>query len=101
MPATRPRIAVLAAAIGALAAHAESAQRWLPLEAPAGVDRAAEAVAVDPRSGRIAVGGERGVAWGDPGAPLARVLARGPVHDLVFERDGALLAATEVGLFRI
>src|SRR4030095_7193723 len=77
------------------------ARRWHQLGAPAGVAGAAEAVAVDPRSGRIAVGGERGVALGAPGAPLERVLARGPVHDLVFERDGALLAATEVGLFRI
>ena len=32
-------------------------------------------------------------------APLERVLTRGPVHDLVFERDGTLLAATEVGLY--
>jgi hypothetical protein len=78
-----------------------AADRWLALDAPAGVDRAAEALALDARSGRIAVGGERGVAWGALGAPLERVLTRGPVHDLVFERDGALLAATEVGLFRI
>ncbi len=102
MASIRSRVAALAVGMSGVAALAEPvAERWLPLEAPAGVDRAAEAVAVDPRSGRIAVGGERGVALGAPGAPLERVLARGPVHDLVFERDGALLAATEVGLFRI
>jgi hypothetical protein len=97
-------IAALAAALcgsASLALAEPAAERWLPLDAPAGVDRAAEALAFDPRTGRVAVGGERGVAWGPLGAPLERVLARGPVHDLVFERDGALLAATEVGLFRI
>ena len=84
------------------ACGAESgAERWLTLEAPAGIDRAATALAIDAGSGRLAVGGERGVALGRPGAPLERVLSRGPVHDLVFERDGTLIAATEVGLHRI
>jgi hypothetical protein len=102
MASMRSRVAALAVWMNGVAALAEPAlERWLPLEAPAGVDRAAEALAVDPSSGRIAVGGERGVALGEPGAPLERVLTRGPVHDLLFERDGALLAATEVGLFRI
>ncbi len=99
----RSRIAALAACgIAALAAAGDlAAERWLPLEAPAGIDRAAEALAVDPGTGRIAVGGERGVALGPLEGPLVRVLTRGPVHDLVFERSGALLAATEVGLYRI
>jgi hypothetical protein len=107
MSPIRSRIAALAAGVcgsGCLAISAAgepAADRWLPLEAPAGVDRAAEALALDPSSGRIAVGGERGVALGTLGAPLDRVLARGPVHDLVFDRDGVLLAATEVGLYRI
>jgi hypothetical protein len=105
MHSTRSRLLVLlAAAIGgpASAAGADpAAERWLPFEAPAGIDRAAEAVAIDARSGRLAVGGERGVALGLLDGPLERVLSRGPVHDLVFERDGTLLAATEVGLYRI
>jgi len=104
MQVTRPRTAALAVIVSALAAPAAKAgpaERWLPLEAPAGIDRAAEAVAIDPDAGRIAVGGERGVALGPLDGPLARVLSRGPVHDLVFEGDGTLLAATDVGLYRI
>ena len=88
------------ASMGARAAE-PGGERWLPLEAPAGIDRAAVALAIDARTGRLAVGGERGVASGRLDAPLERVLSRGPVHDLVFESDGALLAATEVGLYRI
>jgi hypothetical protein len=107
MSSMRSRSAALAAGVCgsaclALGAAGEPAvERWLPLDAPAGVDRAAEALALDPGSGRIAVGGERGVALGVLGAPLERVLSRGPVHDLVFDRDGTLLAATDVGLYRI
>src|SRR5213594_3352786 len=105
MHAMRSRAAALAAVLSGLpafTARAEpAAERWLPVEAPAGIDRAAEAIAIDPDTGRIAVGGERGVALGPIDGPLARVPSRGPVHDLVFERDGTLLAATEVGLYRI
>ena len=100
----RSRCAALAAAVltGVAGATgvAPATARWLPLEAPAGIDRAAEALALDPSTHRIAVGGERGVALGPRGGPLERALPRGPVHDLVFE-GGALLAATEVGLYRI
>ena len=103
MASVRSQVAALAGVgCAALAAATDPApERWLPVEAAAGVDRAAEALAVDPGTGRIAVGGERGVAWGPLAGPLERVLSRGPVHDLVFERDGSLLAATEVGLYRI
>jgi hypothetical protein len=101
MDARRSGLALLAVVgLAPLAAPAQP-ERWLALDAPAGVDRAAEALAVDARSGRIAIGGERGVALGPVAGPFARVLARGPVHDLVFEADGALLAASEVGLYRI
>jgi hypothetical protein len=95
--------ALVAIAVGASAALAAEPppERWLAFEAPAGIDRAAEALAIDARTGRLAVGGERGVALGRLDGPLERVLSRGPVHDLVFERDGALLAATESGLYRI
>ncbi len=105
MHSLRSRIAALAAGVTGLAALSAGAEltgeRWLPLEAPAGIDRGAEALAIDSRSGRLAVGGERGVVLGPLEGPLERVLSRGPVHDLVFERDGTLLAATEVGLYRI
>ncbi len=67
---------------------------------------AATAVALDPTTGRIAVGDTGGVLLGRAGAPLARVLRRGPVLDLVFyaasrSRPSELLAATEVGLYRL
>jgi hypothetical protein len=105
MHSSRSRLGALFAMLLAVPAGAHgsepSAERWLAFEAPAGIDRAAEALAIDARSGRLAVGGERGVALGPLDAPLDRVLSRGPVHDLVFERDGTLLAATEVGLYRI
>jgi len=101
------RVAPLALAAALLAVPAGSrgadlpAERWISFEAPAGIGRAAEALAIDARTGRLAVGGERGVALGPLDGPLERALSRGPVHDLVFERDGTLLAATENGLYRI
>ena len=94
-------VALLLAAPAGMCGAEPSAERWLPFEAPSGIDRAAEALAIDAHSSRLAVGGERGVALGPLDAPLQRVLSRGPVHDLVFERDGTLLAATENGLYRI
>jgi len=102
---TRFRKLAAAAAAGLLATGASgegpAGARWLRIDAPAGVDRAAEALAIDPGSGRLAVGGERGVAVGPLEGPLVRVLTRGPVRDLVFDGDGALLAATDIGLYRI
>jgi len=80
-------------------ALAEAAARWERLRVPAGGERAT-ALALDAR-GRLAVGGERGVALGPLDGRLDRVLARGPVRDLAFAPDGALLAATAEGLFRV
>jgi hypothetical protein len=87
--------------IAAGAIHAEPVGgRWTRLGAPAGIDRAA-ALALDDVGERLAVGGERGVAWGPVSGPLERVLSRGPVSDLAFLPDGALLAGTDAGLYRI
>jgi len=95
------RLALLSLLAASTAAGTDVAgARWLQLGAPAGIDRA-QALAFDGATARLAVGGERGVAWGPIDGPLERVLARGPVRDLVFEPDGTLLAATDAGLYRI
>jgi hypothetical protein len=71
--------------------------RWLPLgeraDAPRALARADD--------GRLALGDERGVLLGRPGAGFRRVRLRGAVRDLAFTADGALFAATGVGLVRI
>jgi hypothetical protein len=73
---------------------------WRP--ATAGLRGAgAAALAVEPRGGRLAIGDAQGVRIGLPGQPFRRLLHRGPVLDLAFLSDGALLAATEGGLYRI
>jgi hypothetical protein len=59
------------------------------------------ALAVEPETGRLAVGDERGVWIGRSGRAFRRVLHRGPVLDLAFLPEGALLAATARGLYRI
>jgi hypothetical protein len=59
------------------------------------------ALAAEPGTGRLAVGDERGVLIGRPGQVFRRVLHRGPVLDLAFLPEGALLAASERGLYRI
>lgn len=60
------------------------------------------AVELDAASGRLAVGDATGalIRRGDEAA-FRRVLRRGPVSDLAFLEDGALLAATGRGLYRI
>jgi hypothetical protein len=63
------------------------------------------ALALD-RAGRLAVADARGVVFGFPGNPMRRVALRGAVRDLAFfgddtEHATALLAATELGLYRI
>ena len=59
------------------------------------------ALAVEPGTGRLAVGDERGVWIGRSGREFRRVLHRGPVLDLAFLSEGALLAATARGSYRI
>src|SRR5262249_25107380 len=54
----------------------------------------ATALAIDPLSGRVAVGDATGVLVVQAGGRLERVLRRGPVHDLAFLPGGGLLAAT-------
>ena len=78
----------------------DAPRHWEPAPEVTGL-RGASAVAIDVRSGRVAVGDRGGVRLFLPGVPAARVLRRGPVHDLAFGADGALHAATARGLFRI
>jgi hypothetical protein len=98
--ATLLSIALLAAAGPEPAVADASGAHWTRLGAPAGDDRA-EALALDDALQRLAVGGERGVAWGPVSGPLERVLSRGPVRALAFMPDGTLLAGTDAGLYRI
>src|SRR5262245_34853689 len=74
--------------------------RFAPLS---GLERAegATALAFDPAHGRLAVGDARGVWLREGDGRVRRALGAGPVHDLAFAQDGALLAATERGLYRI
>jgi hypothetical protein len=91
---------LLLASAGLDPARALAPLEWQRLALEGG-DEAASALAFEPRSRRIAVGGERGVFAGPPDAILARVLRRGPIRDVAFLSGGAILAATESGLFRI
>jgi hypothetical protein len=59
------------------------------------------ALALEPGSERLAIGDDQGVRLGGAGAPMRRVLHRGPVRDVAFVPGGGLLAATESGLYRI
>jgi hypothetical protein len=90
---------------GASGASGDSAGERRPLvwrPATAGLRGAgAAALAVEPGGGRLAIGDVQGVRIGLPGQAFRRVLHRGPVLDVVFLPDGALLAATEGGLYRI
>ena len=77
---------------------------------------AVTALAIAPQGGRLAVGDARGLRFvSQAGGDVRRVLYRGPVHDIAFlpadfpaqgaprgfPAPGTLLAATEVGLYRI
>jgi hypothetical protein len=73
---------------------------WRRVEGIASDDEP-RALALAPDGARLAVGGERGAWLGNPGGSFARVLRRGPVNDLAFAPDGALLAATDYGLYRV
>ncbi|MBW2578617.1 MAG: hypothetical protein JRE38_11180 [Deltaproteobacteria bacterium] len=78
--------------------------RWRSVDV-GGADKVVIALALD-RAGRLAVGDARGVVFGFPGNPMRRVALRGEVRDLAFfgddtEHATALLAATDLGLYRI
>jgi ligand-binding sensor domain-containing protein len=67
---------------------------------------AVTALAIDPHGGSLAVGDARGLRFVSRAGDLRRLLHRGPVHDIAFlpagfPAQGTLLAATEVGLYRI
>jgi hypothetical protein len=59
------------------------------------------ALALDARDGTLAVGDARGVRLLPAAGGFRRVLQRGPVRDLAFAPAGALLAATDTGLWRV
>src|SRR5262245_53942087 len=90
--------AVLALAL--LAAGSASAEEFAPL---AGFERirGAAALAIDPASGRVAVGTARSVWLAAPGAAAERALSAGDVRDLVFSPRGALWVASDRGVFEI
>jgi hypothetical protein len=92
-------------ALWPLVARAAGAGELRPLQwRPAVVGlraRGVAALALEPGTGRLAVGDAQGVLIGRPGQVFRRVLHRGPVLDIAFLPEGALLAATERGLYRI
>ena len=93
-----------AAAAGAFDASPPVELRWRSV-AVAEADDVVTAIALD-RAGRLAVGDARGVVFGFPGSAMRHVALRGEVRDLAFFGDDtelapALLAATELGLYRI
>ncbi len=72
--------------------------RWERAAQPAPGD-VVSALALDAARGRLALAGERGVRV--VGAGSALELNRGPVRDLVFLPDAALLVATDDGVYRL
>jgi hypothetical protein len=104
------RGAVFALALNALCgaalglAQQESAavreMRWEPVDLQASGE-GPNALALDVRGPRFAVGSERGVVVAEVGGTAQRVLRRGPVYDVAFLPDGSLLAATGAGLYRV
>jgi hypothetical protein len=92
--------ALLAAGAAAGAEPGAGALRFAPVP---GLERAegASALAADAPRGRLAVGDARGVWLREGDGRVRRALGSGPVHDLVFLPDGALLAATARGLYEI
>ena len=100
MTLARPLAAALLTLLVACSVGARGGDRvWHALAAPAGLERAT-ALALEGGAGRLAAGGERGVAAGPLTGPLERALSRGAVRELHFAR-GALWAATDAGLWRI
>jgi len=51
-------------------------------------------------SGAVAIGTERAVWWWEGGGAARQILSAGPIHDLAFDREGRLLAATDRGVYR-
>jgi hypothetical protein len=95
---------VAAETAGGLDAAPHTELRWRSV-AVEEADKVVVALALD-RAGRLAVADARGVVFGFPGNPMRRVALRGEVRDLAFfgddtEHATALLAGTELGLYRI
>jgi hypothetical protein len=97
-------VAAATATAGEFDAPPSAELRWRSV-AVGEADKVVIALALD-RAGRVAVGDARGVVFGFPGNPMRRVALRGEVRDLAFfgddtEHATALLAATDLGLYRI
>ena len=93
-------LAALAAAGAAAASEGGAALVFAPVS---GLERAegASALALDEARGRLAVGDARGVWLREADGRVRRALGSGPVLDLAFTPEGALLAATPRGLYEI
>lgn len=87
-------------AVCSLAATDARSRVWQPVGVGHRGD-AIRALSFDGATGRLAVGGPRGVRVGVPSESFRQVLHRGPVRDLVFAPSGRLLAATPHGVFEI
>ena len=95
------RVAALAGLLCASTVAASAAVvnlRWERAAAPWPGD-VVGALALDAASGRLALGGERGVRL--IGGEREIELVRAGVRDLAFLEDGALLAATDDGVWRV
>jgi hypothetical protein len=86
-----------------LAASDETAAPALVFAPVSGLERAegASALALDEARSRLAVGDARGVWLREADGRVRRALGSGPVLDLAFDAEGALLAATPRGLYQI
>jgi len=102
LPVSRQAAAWVAAACGVVLVAAADARGlvWRRVDAGA-VGEAVGALSFDVATGRLAVGGARGLRLGAPGGGFRRVLHRGPVRDVAFVPSGGLLAATPHGVFEI
>jgi len=97
-------LAALAALLGAGGAvSAPAGPAGLSFTPVSGLERAegASALAADAARGRLAVGDARAVWLREADGRVRRALGAGPVLDLAFTPEGALLAATGRGLYEI
>ncbi|HJO25438.1 MAG TPA: hypothetical protein QF557_17970 [Myxococcota bacterium] len=102
MPISRQAAVWVAAACGLALVAAADARGLVWRRVDAGAHgEAVGALSFDVATGRLAVGGTRGLRLGEPGAGFRRVLHRGPVRDVAFVPSGGLLAATPRGVFEI
>ena len=88
-------------ASGGLAEGLTAPWQWRRTRVRRGVgSEAVTALAIDPRSGALAIGGRDGVSLVRNGEPQARLSRVGAVTDLAFARDGTLWVGTPRRLWR-